>query len=832
MRLPSLAIVALFPLALAAAERDHEPRAVRHLIVEPQHALTDADRASLAAGGVQIQRVLSRGRYLARVSDDAVIDSSRVHALVALTIADKIHRSAYRAASNSFPLARLKIFFNDDVAIDAARDAVSAIGGSLEHPLATEFDALHSLAVQLPSSALVSLASDDRVLVIYGVLPHQAVAYNATAAALSHVDTVQAAPYNLTGKDVVLSYFELAPPDTTHVEFGGRVTTDIVCASPPSDAQCNSTSNVQHATHVAGTMVAKGINPAAKGMAPEATLHQFRANDSNDVWLTQKGTGLKALGSVGDNNSWGFVVGWCSANCTGKTGQTWTGFDELIGGYDGTLSAVLDNAAIDNQTLMLHAAGNEGSEGGPKGTPFQHNHLDSNFRPTTDIYCYSQDGSGTVCPNIKSFGLVLCSSDVKFCEKDHHPSHNPYGSVNWLASSKNVLSVGATDGNGEIASFSSRGPTKDGRVKPELAAKGQSLISTFPNNSYAPEQGTSMATPVVTGTMALLTQQWRNTTSNPTARPNPLMLKALALAGADDKGLTGPDATYGYGFLNAKASVDLIIADGGVGKRIRFDSANATSHFDYPLTVTGTQNVRVLLSWFDPPALPLGTDAVTLAVLINDLDLKIVGPTGSATLPYMLALDDPCYANSGAQCQPAKRAMNTVDNNEEVEIAGATPGVYHVIVDGTTVRQGPQPFVVVASGGDFPVDCRDATEPNETPASAYGLALNTAVSAAICSDTDVDNFKFTTNGIGGVNVTLGTADTPLTVTISGPGVTTFTRNLAAGTNNGFGTLTTTAAFSPVNVEVKLNGTRGATGAYTISVDYPTQVPSRRHGAKH
>jgi len=809
MRIPYV-VLALLPVAAFAA--------TRHVILERQSVLTESDRAALAAEGIEIQRPLANGRYLARVATDAVIENAR-----ALTLDDKIHRSAFHAA-------RLKVFFHDDVTIDDARSAIGAVGGTLEHPLASQFDALRSLVVRLPFGALEELASDDRVLVVYGVLPFQAISYNANAAAQSHVDAVQGGPYNLTGKDVVLSYFELAPGDPSHIEFGGRVTIEFTC-NGSSDSQCNSVSNQQHATHVAGTMAAKGLNAAAKGMAPEATVHEYRANDAGDQWLTIKNSGLKALGAVGDNNSWGFVVGWCSARCSSSTGQTWTGFDELLGGYDGTLSAVLDDAALNNQTLMVHAAGNEGGEAGPRVAPFRHNHVDNNFHATADIWCITQNGSGTDCPNIKSFGASVCSADVKFCEKSPHPSRSPYGSINWLASSKNVLSVGATDGNGEIASFSSRGPTKDGRVKPELTAKGVNLFSTFPANTYALDSGTSMATPVVTGTMALLTQQWRNTTANPQGHPNPLLLKALALAGADDAGTPGPDATYGYGFLNAKASADLIIADGGVGKRIRFDTADANTHADYTLNVSSAQNVRVLLSWFDPPALPLGADEVTTSVLINDLDLKVVGPNGT-TLPYMLVQDDACYQNSNTNCQPAPRKVNTVDNNEEVEIANAAPGVYHVIVDGTNVRKGPQPYVVVASGGDFPPDCKDTTEPNDTPATAYALPMKTTVSAALCTDTDVDNFKVTTNGIGAVNVTLVTSDSPLTVTISGPGVTTLTKTLLAGSGNGFGTLTTTAALSPVNIEVKVNGARGTTGAYTISVEYPTQIPPHRHGVKH
>ena len=810
-------------------------RAARHYVLEPQHVLSDAERASLATEGVEIQRALPQGRYVIRVAVNSPFDESDplVRSLSPLSAEGKLQRSAYRAASRGLAFARLKVLFHDDVTIDDALDAVQSAGGSVERPLALEFAPLRSLTVQIPSDALQQFAADERVMLVYGALPHQAVTYNAAAAAMSHVDVLQSAPYNLTGKNVILSYFELAPADTTHSEFEGRVTVQFQCTGT-SDSQCNSLSNQQHATHVAGTMVAKGINPAAKGMAPEATLNEYRGGFGD--WLTDKDATLKALGGVGDNNSWGFIAGWCSTRCTGRTGYTWTEDDELLGGYDGTLSAVIDHAAIDNQTLMLHAAGNEGDETGPKGTPFAHNHVDSHGRPTTDIWCYTQDGSGTDCPNITGFGLKLCSSDVAFCEKVHHPAHAPYGSMNWLASSKNTLAVGSTDSAGTISTFSSRGPTRDGRVKPELTAKGQSLFSTFPDNSYATEQGTSMATPVVTGTMALLTQQWRNTTANPTARPDPVMLKAIALAGADDVGVAGPDATYGYGFLNAKASADLIIADGGIGKRIKFDNAVQGAQFDYPMTVGANQNVRVVLSWFDPEALTPGTEQITTSVLVNDLDLKIVGPNGATTLPYMLVQNDGCYANNGTPCQPAVRAVNTVDNNEEVEIKSAAAGTYHVVVNGTRVPSGPQPFVLVGSGGDFaptPPPCIDQTEPNDTAATAYGpLTLDNTVRATVCSDSDVDNFKLTTSGLGAVNVTLITDDTPLTVTISGPGVTTFTRNLPAGSGNGFGTLTTTASPSPVNIEVKLNGARGATGAYTIKVSFPFTASPRRHGVKH
>src|SRR5205814_8930746 len=166
------------------------------------------------------------------------------------------------------------------IAIEDAIDAVMSAGGTVERPLSTEFGPLRSLTVQLPSDSLQQFAADGRVMLVYGALPHQAVAFNAAAAAQSKVDVVQAAPYNLTGKDVIISYFELAPPDTTHPEFGGRLTTHITCLGA-SDSSCNSVSNQQHATHVAGTMTATGINPLASGLAPPATPPPQRGADPN-----------------------------------------------------------------------------------------------------------------------------------------------------------------------------------------------------------------------------------------------------------------------------------------------------------------------------------------------------------------------------------------------------------------------------------------------------------------------------------------------------------------------------------------------------------------------
>ncbi len=820
--LVSILLAISFPL-FAAEQRldgvDRAPRArstARHFILVPQHVLSAAEQSELAAAGCLVQRALPNGQYLVRVAADSPVDENdlRVRRLVPLTTDQKVDTSAYRMAAEARPFARLKILFHDDVSMDQARSAIEDAGGSPD--LRFDFGPLHSLTARIPSSSVLDLAGDDRVLRVYGMRTYRTTSWNATAALASNVTPLYSAPYNLSGNGVVLSYFELGPADSTHPEFQGRLKVEFQCAA--GDANCTDPDNATHATHVAGTMIAAGLNASAKGMAPQATLHEYLAN--NDTWLDDKATTIKTLGAVADNNSWGFVLGWYE---DGSTGWTWEGADELIGGYDGTISAVLDHAALTNGVLMDHAAGNEAGVTGPTTAPlFSHNHVnqdDPNGAATADIYCYSQDGSGTDCP------VPTCTSPGKtdkwgdpFCETTHHPVRDPWGSIGWTASAKNVLAVGSTDGFKNISFFSSRGPTKDGRVKPDLTAKGERLFSTEPSNSYGSLQGTSMSTPVVTGSMALLTEQWRKL--NAGASPGPLVLKTLAIAGADDLGNPGPDFTYGFGFLNTKASADLIIADNGQGKRVQLGAAKNGSTFDYPITLTQSQDLRVVLGWFDPEALPLNAQEITLKVLINDLDLKVIDPNGNTVLPYVLDMNTPTA--------PATHGVNTVDNTEEVEIKGAAAGIYHAIVNGTTVTANPpQQFALIANAnvGAAQLPCTDPTEPNSTTATAYGpLPINSPLQAAICTADDLDFFRFATNMAGTSTVTVKATQTPLAVTLSSPSTADVTVTVAAGTTQ---TLSASApAATQFLVKVARAGDLGTSGGYTVTASYPFSTGRR------
>jgi len=128
------------------------------------------------------------------------------------------------------------------------------------------------------------------------------------------------------------------------------------------------------------------------------------------------------------------------------------------------------------------------------------------------------------------------------------------------ADADSIISVGAVDANGNLAPFSSTGPTNDGRIKPDLVADGVAdYVATVPGpDTYAYESGTSFSTPIAAGIAALILS----------VRPNysPMqvidLLKASAVEHADIRvpGRTAfyPNNFYGYGIVNAWKALQLI----------------------------------------------------------------------------------------------------------------------------------------------------------------------------------------------------------------------------------------------------------------------------------
>ena len=234
-----------------------------------------------------------------------------------------------------------------------------------------------------------------------------------------------------------------------------------------------------------------------------------------------------------------------------------------------------------------------------------------------------------------------------------------YGSVTSPGTAKNVITVGAaenvrgsgTDGCGvanagadsarDIINFSGRGPTQDGRMKPDLVAPGTHVTGAAPQHVgytgagvcnknfegspfYSLVSGTSQAAPHVAGAAAML-RDWYVRTVNPQA-PSPAMTKAVLVntavdvAGGDSgKGSqipSAPNTDEGWGRVNLGAALDDTERE-YVDQSTTLDAAGQSFLRSYQVADTG-RPVRVTLAWTDPPPA-----TVTGNAFVNDLDLEV-----------------------------------------------------------------------------------------------------------------------------------------------------------------------------------------------------------------
>ena len=235
---------------------------------------------------------------------------------------------------------------------------------------------------------------------------------------------------------------------------------------------------------------------------------------------------------------------------------------------------------------------------------------------------------------------------------------------------KNNLVVSNVTTTEAISGSSSRGPVRDGRIKPEISAMGTSVFSTWiPNNSYSTISGTSMSTPGVSGTAALLYQRYKQLNAN--ALPPSALIKNIICNGAEDLGNPGPDYTFGFGRLNALTAVRIL-----EDNRYAVNTITTGNTNDINITVpAGAVRLSVMLTWNDPAG-ALNADPA----LVNDLDLSVINGA-TTTLPWIMDKNNPSFN--------ATRGVDTYSNIEQVTIDNPAAGSYTLKVNGTAVAVGP-----------------------------------------------------------------------------------------------------------------------------------------------
>lgn len=208
-----------------------------------------------------------------------------------------------------------------------------------------------------------------------------------------------------------------------------------------------------------------------------------------------------------------------------------------------------------------------------------------------------------------------------------------------VASSDNVVTPPVLGYSGDpemVSTFSSRGPTKDGRIGPTVTAPGADIRSARSTDAagglcfevvwssplYSFCSGTSMASPHVAGAVALVHGWWRGLTG---ALPSPAFSKAALVNSARDIYRVGdiPNGDEGWGRVDLGELFDPTVA------RVMHDATEVLTDPGETRTLaidvaSPGEPLKVTLAWSDVPGLP-GAEVP----LVNDLDLEVVGPDGT-----------------------------------------------------------------------------------------------------------------------------------------------------------------------------------------------------------
>ena len=237
---------------------------------------------------------------------------------------------------------------------------------------------------------------------------------------------------------------------------------------------------------------------------------------------------------------------------------------------------------------------------------------------------------------------------------------------------KNIITVGWLFSNGKIVENSGRGPISDGRLKPELVAKGFAVQTTIPNNNFQPVYGSSYAAPQVAGLAALMYQRYKQQFGS---LPNASLIKAILCNTATDLGKTGPDYIYGFGIPYSKKAIK------SIENNLYFeDNISQNSFKTHSISVPANiSKLSITLCWTDKEGNPIASKS-----LVNDLDLKLVKPDGDTILPWKL--------NPAIPKNNALRGIDNINNIEQVTLDNIAAGNYTIVVKGTSIPFGSQNY--------------------------------------------------------------------------------------------------------------------------------------------
>jgi hypothetical protein len=620
--------------------------------------------------------------YLVRGSPDQLAAAERLPQVAsrsALTLADKLDPALLAALRDgSASVGRLRLLGWPDDGGALARDLAATAFNTAD--LASVDGLLRAAA--LPSVRWIEPSARPRLL-------------NDVARSIMHVGSAWQ-DHGLYGAGQIIavadSGLDTGNPQTLSADFAGRLMATHVLATGGDIADSDG-----HGTHVTGSAAGSGAQSGAQpaqhqyagsfaGVAPEAGLviQAFEANASGEI--------------IGLDPDYYKLFDQAYADGARVHTDSWGDTTSAVAGpaqYGGYPSGSRDTDRFmweHPDMAIFFAAGNSGRDGVPDSAHF----------------CAGGDGvvdsDSLLAPGTAKNVITVGAAESR------RPSSGR-GATPWFyfdlysfcfntAPIRDDLS---SDNPAGMAAFSSRGPTDDGRVKPDIVAPGVNIVSS---RSHAPNAGTlwgvhetnpnyvysggsSMATPLAAGAGALA-REWLLARGH--ANPSAAAVKALLLDTAYDMSPgqygTGanreipaarPNNVEGWGrvdlgFMSAPPQavwVDDHMIGLATGQSDTFASAPGRS-----LTVVDSaQPLRIMLAWTDPPG-----SLSAQKKLVNDLDLTVTGPGGVI------------YRGNGAA------GGDRLNNVEGIAIDNPPVGQYRVEVRGYNVPIDTQAYALAVAG--------------------------------------------------------------------------------------------------------------------------------------
>lgn len=342
----------------------------------------------------------------------------------------------------------------------------------------------------------------------------------------------------------------------------------------------------------------------------------------------------------------------------------------------------------------------------------------------TNSWGYTGDGSYQYeAIDIDVFTFINQDMVVTVAAGNDGPAANTVGPP---STAKNCISVGSTyresyDSSADtLSDFSSRGPTDDGRYKPEVTAPGgryppagprgdwrEYILSAAPGSTWgtpscaaAGMMGTSMATPAVAAAAALVRQYYRegwypSGTQNAADAFNPsgALVKATLIVSCedmngDDNGVDNPIPNFEEGFGRVKLDSALYFQGDDPQRLAILDVASLTTGQadTYVITVNSAlRPFRMALVWYDTAAA-----ANANPTIINDLDLILIDPNGTEYHGNQM---------TNAQSDPNPAGFDRVNTVEFFQLSSPVTGDWIVIIQAFQVATGrPQSYAVAATG--------------------------------------------------------------------------------------------------------------------------------------